>query len=126
MKNEIENKGKINSLLNKFSITEDRVMQRQKALEREMMFKQEKSSMKKLEKETIIKRLHNKAEFEKEQIIKEIKEKSEKLEMIKLQKVKVNEKRKEVAEQVFKQKQEVMEKFEKIMRRNKGITVSYF
>ena len=91
-----------------------------------MMFKQEKSTIKKFEKQKIIKRLQNKDQYEKEDMLNELKEKSEKVEMIKIQKQKINEKRKKASEQIFKQKQEVMEKFEKIMKRNKGITVNIF
>jgi hypothetical protein len=125
IENEMEYKKKVNEILDKIDKTEKKVIQTKNSFEREMMFRQEKSTLKKMEKLKIIKRINNVVEYEKEQIASQLREKNEVLEMLKTQKMRVNDKRKDFSEHLLKQKQEVMVKFDLMMKKNKGISVRY-
>jgi hypothetical protein len=87
------------------------------------MFKQEMSTIKRSEKSRIIKRMHNVEEYKKEKKLEEINEKMRRAEEFKYQKQLMLEKKKEISDEIERQKREVMEKFDKIMKKNKGINV---
>ena len=79
--------------------------------------------MRRFEKEVSLKRIYNKQEYEKEKIIRNIREKMDFIETVQDQKVELNKKRKKLSEQVFKQKLDIMEKFDKILKKNRGVAV---
>ena len=116
---------KVSQIMNKFNSTEDRVSKIQTSKEREQMFKIETLNLKRFEKEVALKRLNNQREYHKEKIMNDIRLKMERAEYMQEQKEELNSKRKEVSEQVNKQKIDVMEKFDKILKKNRGIKVKY-
>ena len=124
IKQENENKMKVSQILTKFNQTEDKLVERRKSTERELMIKHETSNMKRFEKEVILKRICNIQEYNKEQILNTIKDKMERFEMIQEQKEQINKKRKQVSEEINKQKIEIMEKFDKILKKNRGVAVN--
>merc|ERR1712032_670910 len=92
-----------------------------KSAERDKILNRLSSNMKRFEKEVALKRIHNKHEYDKEQIIRNIQEKQEYVETVQDQKVKLNRKRKEISEQVYKEKLDIMGKFDKILKKNRGV-----
>ena len=58
-----QNRNKISQIIEKFNLTEDRVRERQKSLEREQVLTRVSSNMKRFEKDVTLKRIHNKNKF---------------------------------------------------------------
>ena len=98
--------------------------------EREAMIRQEKMAFKKHDKEKEISRISKIQEYPRELKLQVIKEKNYKTEEFKYfflfnrnQKVQMMKQRKDLAENIGKQKKNALNKFEGIVKKNKDITV---
>ena len=88
------------------------------------MLRNELNNIKLEEKMILYKRLVRIDAYEREQNLDKMNEKLRKFEDYRDQKAQLVQKKKEVQDEIIKQKKEVMEKFEKLIAKSKGITVS--
>jgi len=114
---------KKNFILDKLVEKDSNVKNKKVMLEKDMMYKHEYEELKRSEKKKIINRLSKINEFNRTKTVIKLNEKAKKIDEFKEFKNQMTQKRIEMASQVSKQKLEVVEKFDKMMRKNKGISV---
>lgn len=123
-RNQNQEKKKVGVLLEKLNCQEERIKNKRESIEKELMFKHEKEFIKRKNKEIVLERLSNIQEYNKELNKRKIEDKIIRAEEFKSQKMMISMKKKKMAEDISKQKNEILSKFEKLVKKNTGVTVS--
>ena len=108
-------------ILKKIEHTERLIEKQKEENEIKLMFKQEENSMKMEEKKLYLKRLDKINEYEIAKKIETIRNKDIKMEEIKNEKFQISCKKREMAEELAKQKKEIKDKFDLVMKKHKNI-----
>jgi len=123
-RNQNQEKKKVGVILDKLNYQEKRIKNKRETIEKELMFKHEKEFIKRKNKEIVLERLSNIQEYNNELNKRKIEDKIIRAEEIKSQKMMISMKKKKMAEDISKQKNEILNKFEKLVKKNTGVTVS--
>lgn len=89
----------------------------------EMMKKHEETKAKQIEKQKNINRLNRMMEYRNKMMMDELEEKEKKLNDYKVQKAKIAEQKSKTAQDIQKQKEEIISSFDKLMKQNKEFNV---
>ena len=120
----LESKKK-HSVLDKINYQENRIKHKQEVIERNLMFKNEKENIKRKNKEHVLERLSNIQEYNNDLNKRKIEEKMTRAEDFKNQKLMFAAKKRKMAEDIAKQKNDVLTKFERLVKKSSGVTVSF-
>ena len=93
-----------------------RLKKRKKYNDYEYLKKQEEAKVKKYEKDKLLERLNNQQIYKNNKRLRELREKEKRQENYQKQKLKMEEKRQEISEKIQKEKQNVINKFDKLMK----------
>lgn len=115
---------KVGSMLKKIDFREERIKHKQQSIERNLMFKNEKEHIKRKNKEQVLERISNIQEYNNDINKRKIDEKMERAEEFKQQKQLFSMKKKKMAEDISKQKNDILTKFEKLCKKSTGVTVN--
>lgn len=114
---------KVEDILEKINLQQQRIEKKQEILEKEFMFKHEKNNIKRKNKIKVLGRLSKIQEYQNEVNKYKIEEKMKRAEEFKEQKLYFLQKKKQMADKIAKQKNEVLSKFDKMMKKNGTISV---
>lgn len=117
---EMENNKK-SKILTKIHHVDETINKQKQENERKNMLKHEQEVCKNYEKKIQLKRLEKMTEFEVEEKLNEMRSKQDRIDHIKAQKYMMLCKKREMSDAVSKQKREVKERFDIVMKKHKGI-----
>lgn len=120
-RNDEQEKNKKQKILTKIHHVDNTINKQKQENERKNMLKHEQEVCKNYEKKIQLKRLEKMTEFEVEEKLNEMRTKQERIDHIKQQKYMMLCKKREMSDEVSKQKREVKERFDIVMKKHRGI-----
>lgn len=122
LRNDRQEKEKKERILGKIGHTDKNISKQREENEKKFMLKHEEGAIKGMEKKQKLKRLERVNDYEMSLKMSEIREKEAKINEIKRERYEMLQKKRMMAEEVSRQKKEVKERFDLVMKKHKGIT----